>query len=260
LSEIENIYYAVWKRTGGRCVDEFSESQIANLGRLLGRIHETGKKKDASNRLKLTTETMCLKPISYLRENSIIPAALEISYFNHVKTITGIFDDLIQNVPYHRIHGDCHIGNLLFGDNGFFFLDFDDFCSGPAVQDFWMLLVSSGQERIKNLNILLENYRLFSDFEDKWLNLIEPLRALRFVHYAGWISKRWDDPAFKDAFPFFGTHDYWQKEINDLDDQIKIINKTNYVFTDNKIDMKVTEPQEELTNEDFFWDMKKDSK
>ena len=258
LSEIENIYYAVWERTGGRCIDEFSGEQIANLGRLLGRIHETGKTKDAPNRLKLNSETMCLKPLEYLKNYSIIPASLESTYFKLIGTITGIFNELIEGVPYHRIHGDCHIGNLLFGDNGFFFLDFDDFYSGPSVQDFWMLLDNSGNERNKNLNILLENYGLFSEFDNKWLNLIEPLRALRFIHYSGWIAKRWDDPAFKDAFPFFGTHDYWQKEIHDLEEQIKIIGKTNYFLIDNKIEKETSESNDELTNEDFFWDLKKD--
>jgi len=262
LKEIENIHYAVWERTGGRCVDEFSEDQSASLGRLLGRIHSVGKTKDAQARLKLTSENLVLKPLKYLHEKNVIPAKFETEYTKTAEKICAVFDELSQDVPYHRIHGDCHIGNLLFGNSGFFFLDFDDFYSGPAVQDFWMLFSNNDQEGIKNLNILLDNYRLFCDFDEKRLNLIEPLRALRFIHYSGWIAKRWDDPSFKNAFPHFGTPDYWMHALNDLTEQLKIIEKTNYIIQKNQDEVSTVEADPELSNKDFFWDWdeKKDLK
>jgi Ser/Thr protein kinase RdoA (MazF antagonist) len=254
LKEIENIHYAVWKRTGGRCVDEFSENQIANLGRLLGRIHAVGKTKNTKERFSLTSENMGKKPLKFLLDNSIISPRYETEYINSVNQICKIYDELSQNIPTHRIHGDCHIGNLLFGDSGFFFLDFDDFYTGPAIQDFWMLLSNNNLNENNDLNILIENYSLFSNFEEKWLKLIEPLRTLRFIHYAGWIAKRYEDPAFKDAFPHFGTEEYWKEETEDLAEQIKIIEKTNYVIKNNQVEVKINNNETELSNKDFFWD------
>ena len=256
-----NIFFAVWKRTGGRCVDEFSSDQLANLGRLLGRIHLVGRKKDAVSRFKLASENLCTKPLDYMLEHSFIPNRYEKEYINAVKRISVIYDQLSEGVPFHRIHGDCHIGNLLFGDNGFFFLDFDDFYTGPAVQDFWMLLPGHLQDSLagqrihksEELGILLDNYRMFADFDDKWLDLIEPLRAMRYVNYAGWIVRRWEDPSFKNAFPHFGTEAYWEQETRDLQEQLKIIEKEKHVVLLNDSETE-TKEEPELSNADFFWD------
>jgi Ser/Thr protein kinase RdoA (MazF antagonist) len=256
IKQIENIFFSVWERTGGRCMDEFSNDQLAVLGRLLGRIHMTGKKKETGYRLRLTSDNLCKKPLEFLIRNSMIPKNLEKEYVNAVNRISDIFDQRSKDVPYHRIHGDCHIGNLLYGNDGFFFLDFDDFYSGPAIQDFWMLLSGNGINTVDELRILIENYSLFSDFNEKWLDLIEPLRALRFVNYAGWIAKRWEDPAFKNAFPHFGTEFYWQQETKDLEDQLNIIENTKFVLNDDHIE-KTVENEIPLSNKDFFWDWDK---
>jgi len=250
LKEIEGIYYAVWKRTGGRCIDEFLEDHLANLGRLLGRLHTVGKKKEAKERLKLTSENMCRIPLSYLLNNSLIPSSCENDFKKAVEEASNIFDDLAAGVPYHRIHGDCHIGNLLYGDEGFFFLDFDDFYTGPAVQDFWMILSNN----IEGTNIFLKNYRMFSDFENSWLKLMEPLRALRFVHYTGWIARRWEDPAFKNAFPHFGTKEYWQTLTKDLYEQIALSKKVSYIIRADGIHTEVSDDAPPVTNKDIFWD------
>lgn len=254
LKVIEKIYYAVWARTGGRSVDEFDDNQLSNLGRLLGRIHAVGKVKNANNRLKLTADNLGRKPLKYLLDNKILPVSIKKKYADAVDKICTVFDELIIDVPYHRIHGDCHFGNLLFGDTGFFFLDFDDFYTGPAIQDFWMLVSNKTPEDIRKMNILLEGYRTFGNFENRWLKLIEPLRGLRFIHYAAWIAKRWEDPAFKDAFVHFGTKDYWEQETKDLEEQIKIIENTNYIVHNNVVEVAVESNDDELSNKDIFWD------
>ncbi|MFW5808640.1 MAG: phosphotransferase [Spirochaetota bacterium] len=172
--------------------------------------------------------------------------------------VADIYDELSRDVPFLRIHGDCHQGNLLKGDDGFFFLDFDDFLCGPAVQDLWMLLPVTDREGLRQRELLLEGYRLFRDFDPSWLRLIEPLRALRYIHYAGWIACRWEDPAFPKIFPHFGTHEYWENETSDLEKQLTLIKNfeesSAHLMTHDEPDRKDTDDNE-LTNKDFFWNL-----
>jgi Ser/Thr protein kinase RdoA (MazF antagonist) len=125
----------------------------------------------------------------------------------------------------HRIHGDCHLGNLLLNQSGPFFLDFDDMARGPAIQDIWLLVPGRDEDSIRQRQVLLEGYEEMRAFDWSTLRLIEPLRALRFVHYSAWIARRWNDPAFPLAFPQFGSHRYWQEEVQDLEEQLRLIRK-----------------------------------
>ena len=138
---------------------------------------------------------------------------------------------------------------------GRFFLDFDDFLTGPAVQDIWMLLSSRDSDYRNELDQFLQGYREFRDFDNSWLNLIEPLRGLRYIYYAAWIARRWNDPAFPAIFPHFGTGEYWEKETSDLEDQVKIIYSS--ISGNGNVSVKEEKVNEEkpLTNKDFFWDM-----
>ena len=119
-----------------------------------------------------------------------------------------------------RLHGDCHLGNVLDGAAGLFFVDFDDMVVGPAVQDLWLLLPGRDAAAQRALGVLLAAYETMRPFDRAQLRLIEPLRALRFVHFAAWIGKRWQDPAFPRAFPQFGSPKYWQEQVADLNDQL----------------------------------------
>lgn len=256
IHEIEGIYYAIWPRTGGRAADELSDDQLQTLGRLLARIHNNGAAKAAAYRIELTGETYGLRPLSFLVENDFLPAHCKSRYINAVYEIVEIYETLRKNVPFHRIHGDCHLGNLLNGSNGWFFLDFDDFLTGPAVQDVWMLVPARDSEGLRQREVFLEAYRLFRDFDSSWLRLIEPLRALRFIHYAAWVARRWNDPAFPNAFPHFGTVQYWENETADLEDQLEIIHGIPEDLPENiRRAEKPAEEEKELTNKDFFWDL-----
>ncbi len=255
IHEIEGIYYAVWPRTGGRAADEFSDGQLQTLGRLLARIHNMGSVKDAPYRIELSGEKYGLQPLSFLEENNFLPAHCKDRYANAVKEIVEIYETLRQDVPFHRIHGDCHLGNLLYGNEGWFFLDFDDFLTGPAVQDVWMLVPARDEEGLRQRDVFLEAYRLFRGFDSSWLRLIEPLRALRFIRYAAWIAKRWDDPAFPAAFPHFGTVSYWEDETADLEDQLEYFYSSNNDLPENIMRPEENnEEEKELTNKDLFWD------
>src|SRR5262249_32857633 len=113
-----------------------------------------------------------------------------------------------------RIHGDCHLGNLLAGSHGYFFLDFDDFCHGPAAAGLWVLAPGGGGEAGR-----VAGAKQMRDFDRQSLRLVEPLRALRILRYAAWIAQRWRDPAFQRAFPDWDENKSWQRELGELEAQ-----------------------------------------
>ncbi|TGM07237.1 serine/threonine protein kinase [Leptospira barantonii] len=250
----DEIHYSFWPRVGGRSPDELSPENLKILGRLLARIHNVGKAKNFDHRITLDSKTYGTDPLEILLQGEWIPSSCRNQYLETANAILDLFREKIESVPLHRIHGDCHKGNLLFGKEGWFFVDFDDCLKGPAVQDFWMLL-SRGKEGLEEREHLLSGYREFRDFEDRWFDLIEILRAMRFVHYSAWISTRFQtDPSFPTAFPHFAGNEYWEKETLELKEQFKLIldslgGKNFFSVTDSK------PPEEELTNKDFFWDL-----
>jgi Ser/Thr protein kinase RdoA (MazF antagonist) len=221
LHEVEGILYAVWARVGGRAPHELSDEQAEILGRLLARMHNVGAARPAVHRRRLNAEVFIHQPLEGL-EKKVAPSWLR-RYRAAALEIASIYEARSRGVPVHRIHGDCHPGNLLEGREGFFFLDFDDFLTGPAVQDVWMLVPSRDEEGSRQRDVLIEAYRQFRPFDRRWLSLVEPLRAMRFIHYAAWIARRWHDPAFPLAFPHFGTEHYWERETGDLEQQLAIM-------------------------------------
>ncbi len=254
LREAEGIHFAIWPRTGGRCPDELADGQIEILGRLLARIHNVGAARDARHRTRLDARACALAPLAFLEQNAFLPPECARRYRSCVERVAGIYAERSGGVPLHRIHGDCHLGNILFGDAGWFFLDFDDMVVGPAVADVWMLLPGRDAEGVRQRALLIEAYRQFRDFDAAWLRLVEPLRAFRFIFYAAWIARRWQDPAFPAAFPHFGTADYWENETRDLEEHVERIASgrdevpPGPVHDDAGLEI-------ELSNKDFFWDL-----
>lgn len=131
--------------------------------------------------------------------------------------------DRIGNLRLRRLHGDCHPGNILWTPEGPHFVDLDDACMGPAIQDIWMLLSGDPRERQTQLNALLDGYESMAEFDWRELKLIEPLRTLRIIHHSAWLARRWHDPAFPAAFPWFGSGMYWQEQIDLLRQQIELM-------------------------------------
>jgi Ser/Thr protein kinase RdoA (MazF antagonist) len=255
LHEIEGIHYAVWPRTGGRSPDELGDEQLALLGRLLARIHNVGASRRALHRPRLDAPTSALAPLRFLEGQGFLPPGCRRRYRAAVEQVAELYEAWSRDVPLHRIHGDCHRGNLLHGDAGWFFLDFDDFVTGPAVHDVWMLVPGRDAEGVRQRETLIEGYRQFRDFDAAWLRLVEPLRAFRFVFYAAWIAKRWRDPAFPSAFPHFGTAEYWENETRDLEEHVERLLRggPDVPETLRRADPAADGP--ELTNKDFFWDL-----
>ena len=220
LGEVQGIYYALFRRVGGRAPEELSDEQIGILGRLLARIHNVGARSEEPNRIRLTTESYGTDNLEYLLENDALDPQVREGYAATVRALVERIEPLFQGVPVHRIHGDCHLNNLLWAPDGPTFLDFDDMLVGPAVQDIWLLVAASDQEGKRQRDLLVKAYKDMRDFDPSWMRLVEPLRALRYIHYATWIARRFDDPAFKRTFQHFGTLQYWQREMQDLREQI----------------------------------------
>lgn len=219
LHEVEGIFYAVWPRTGGRSPDELNDEQIRRLGRLIARIHNIGALKTPAHRKTLTAESYAYAPLEIIESKGFLPPHWAPRYRAAVEQIARAYEERLQGVPEHRIHGDCHMGNLLEGRDGFFFLDFDDFLTGPAAQDVWLLVGGRDDEGKQKREMFVEAYNQFREFDPRWLDLVEPLRGLRYIHYAAWVAKRWNDPAFPAAFPHFESEQHWVKETIDLEEQ-----------------------------------------
>lgn len=251
IRETLGMYYALWPAQRGRLVEELDEVSLPILGRLVARIHNIGASVGAKNRLELTVRNFGEDPLRFLLEKEFLPRPLRKRYEDAARKVFLSFSENSRDVPFHRIHGDCHKGNLIRTEEGFCFIDFDDFVTGPAVQDFWMLLPFGDSRADYERELFLAGYREFREFSDRWFSLVEPLRGLRFIHYSAWIAKRWEDPSFPNAFPHFGTEEYWERETTDLERLAFGL----YVEETNVQERNSASESEELTNKDFFWDL-----
>jgi len=218
VGERGGILFGVWPRTGGREPEELTDEQLAMLGRLLARIHGVGAGRHPADRPTLDAGTALLDPLDELLHRGLLPAHCEDRYERAVETLADVYDAHGDGVPLLRIHGDCHLGNLLHGRDGWCFLDFDDFVVGPAVHDLWVLAPGRDAEGRRQREALLTGYRQFRDFEPRWLALVEPLRAARFLKLSTWIARRWDEAQFRSTFPHFGTDRYWEDETRELEE------------------------------------------
>lgn len=223
LHEYEGFRYAVYPRAGGRWPELGTRDDRQWMGRFLARIHNVGRTRRFLHRPRLAWETLGVDTVDYLLGHGWIPPHIEAAY----ESVANDALDLVaqrfdEAAPYRelRLHGDCHPGNVLWTDDGPHFVDLDDCMCGPAVQDLWMLLSGKPEEMRVQLDDLLQGYEEFADFDRHELTLIEPLRTLRIMHYAGWLARRWDDPAFPRAFPWFEEPKYWEQHVLNLREQI----------------------------------------
>ncbi len=213
------IYCTVFPKQGGRPPEELSEEHARWLGRLIARMHSVGTRREANCRLALTPEVYGTQNLEFILNQDLLPPGVKNHYVDIVQEIIALATPLFEKAPLQRIHGDCHPGNILWGSDGPFFLDFDDMVRGPAVQDIWLVNPGRDEESLRTRNAMLDGYEEMRPFPWHTLNLIEPLRALRFIHFSAWIGKRWSDPFFPKYFPQYGTQDYWMGQIGDLTDQ-----------------------------------------
>ena len=220
--------FAVFPQIAGRAPDLDDFDSLLTMGRFIGRVHLVGAKTPFLTRDKLSIDSMASLSRQFLLENDFIPRELVPAYetlsADLIERITSIFSDL-PATNYFRIHGDCHLGNVLWHDGVPHFVDFDDAIMGPAIQDLWMLLSGDRNQKQAQLMELLEGYNEFFDFAPHELMLIESLRTLRIVRYSAWVARRWEDPAFPKCFPWFNTPRYWAEHILELREQLAALDE-----------------------------------
>ena len=229
LHHYEGFRVALFPRRGGRAPELDDPAVLGWLGRFLGRIHAIGANKPFAHRPDLTIRSFGEEPRDELLASPFLPPELR-------ETWRSVVDQALDGVrrcferagaqPMIRLHGDVHGGNVLWTDAGPHFVDFDDARNGPAVQDRWMLLSGDAPAMARQLDHVLEGYEQFADFDPASLHLVEALRTLRLIHYAGWIARRWDDPAFPAAFSWFDTPRYWQDMILSLREQVALMDES----------------------------------
>ncbi|WP_017443874.1 serine/threonine protein kinase [Gayadomonas joobiniege] len=221
LFEHQGYRFTLFPSVGGRSFENDNLDQLEWMGRFIGRLHLTAKKQNFVERPAIGPATYLDAARDAIIQSEMLPDNLTTAFF-------AILDPLIkqtksvwhaQSFNSQRLHGDCHAGNILWRD-GPFFVDLDDARSGPAIQDIWMMLSGSRDNQMLQLDTMLEGYQEFSELDAKELKLIEPLRAMRMVHYMGWIAKRWQDPAFQHSFSWFAEQKYWEGQILAFKEQL----------------------------------------
>ncbi|HST01498.1 MAG TPA: serine/threonine protein kinase, partial [Usitatibacter sp.] len=229
LHGFDGFRFAVYPRRGGRAPELDDENVLEWLGRFIGRIHAIGAAKPFAQRPRLDIESFGDEPREYVLASGLIPQELVAPWTQASKLalegVRGAFERA-GDVRWIRCHGDCHPSNVLWmpdsaaGPGGPHFVDLDDSRMAPAVQDLWMLISGDRESMGRQLAILLAGYEDFAEFDDRELVLVEALRTLRLLHYCAWLARRWDDPAFPIAFPWFNTQRYWQDRVLELREQV----------------------------------------
>jgi Ser/Thr protein kinase RdoA (MazF antagonist) len=228
LHQFGGFRFAVYPRRGGRTPELEDPDTLEWMGRFIGRIHAVGAIKRFTERPALDRASFGREPRDWLIAHDFIPGDLIEPWKSAIDLALAAVDRTYERageIRALRLHGDCHAGNVLWTDDGPHFVDFDDCRTGPAIQDLWMLLSGDRASMSRQLADVLAGYDDFHEFDRRELPLLEGLRTLRLIHYSAWLARRWDDPAFPAAFPWFNTQRYWQDRILELREQIALMDE-----------------------------------
>lgn len=222
LHYFEGYRFSVFPSVGGRAVEPGDMNELERIGRQIGRLHAVARQGEFKHRGTINADYFVTQSLQTLRQTELIPDGLQNAFWaiaeplaeQLLKTDLAAFDQ-------QRLHGDCHLGNMLLRDEELTFVDFDDALTGPAVQDLWMMLAGDDrQERWMQLDALVSGYEEFCDFDARETALIEPLRGFRIIHYMAWLARRWQDTAFQRAFPWFAEQRYWEQQVLAMKEQL----------------------------------------
>ncbi len=216
--------FVLFPKRGGRQLDEISGAEWTHLGRLIARLHAIGSVHAPRDRVRLDPTVVTREHLRYILNSGTMDRGMSDRYFDLVETLVADIAPLFDDVEMFRIHGDCHRGNILHRPGeGYHLLDFDDMCTGPAIQDLWLLLPDRLSRAREEVELLLEGYETFLSFPRETLRLIEPLRAMRFIHYTAWCARQKADGGFARLAPDWGKPAFWRQEIAELERQIQEI-------------------------------------
>ncbi len=220
LHVLGDTRFAAFPKRGGRPLDEPDAATWVRLGRLIARMHAVGARHAPRARVVIHPEHATREHLAYILDSGALPGGAGAAYERAVTGLIDLVAPAFEEAPLLRVHGDCHRANLLHRPGeGFHLLDFDDMGTGPAVQDLWMLLPDRLRRARPEMDRLLEGYETFAEFPYATLRLIEPLRAMRFIHYTAWCARQKADGGFARLAPGWGTDTYWRQEIADLERQ-----------------------------------------
>ncbi|MFT5236148.1 MAG: Ser/Thr protein kinase RdoA (MazF antagonist) [Shewanella sp.] len=227
LHEYKGFRFALFPSIGGRSFEVDNLEQLEATGRFIGRIHQFSQQGKFKHRDLVNPQVLGDQSLLWLKESGHVPSSLVLPYFTIVEQVLDKAKEIWsrQNPKQIRLHGDLHPGNILWTPDGPGFVDLDDARTGPAIQDLWMMITGDREQKQLQLEILLEAYEEFCDFDTKELTLIEPLRAMRMLHYNAWLSRRWEDPAFPMNFPWYGEERYWEQQILSFKEQLAVLNE-----------------------------------
>ena len=213
-------------RCAGREPELEDPAALRQLGRFIGRLHAVGRRQPFAHRHHLNAHADGRRAMKLLIDGGFVPdterPAWQQACDRALLAVEAAFDAAAP-LSTLRLHGDCHLGNVLWRDGAPHVVDLDDAMQGPAVQDLWMLVSGDHTTMAQQLRTLLEGYEQFSDFDDRERVLIEPLRTLRMVRHSAWLAERWSDPTFPRNFPFFGTAAYWSQQTAQLREQLELM-------------------------------------
>ncbi|HVJ65874.1 MAG TPA: serine/threonine protein kinase [Bdellovibrionota bacterium] len=219
----QDLWYCVYEKHRGRMLGEVPGSAYRSLGTWIARLHNVGSSGVFRERPSLSLETYGRAGLDTVLSSPLFPSEMRPTYEPLVRELLATIEARFAGVPVHRIHGDCHLGNILWNDFEPLFVDFDDSLRGPAVQDLWLLLPGRDEHAVNMLREVAAGYASLRDWQPSWSRLIEPLRALRLIHFQAWVLRRWEDPAFPRAFPQMLTPVHWREHYTDLQEILLMI-------------------------------------
>lgn len=231
LFEFGQSWFTLYPSVGGRQFEIDNAEQLEWMGRYIARIHQTGKSRKFVHRPAMSIDEYVTQPIEVLKQTEFVPDYMKTSFFTVLEQVANTIQFNPSAEDMQCLHGDCHIGNILWTPNGPMFVDLDDSRTGPVLQDIWMMLSGDRVEQLSQLDALLKGYEEFGRISEHQFAWVEPLRAMRMIHYMGWLARRWEDSAFPRNFSWFTSDKYWEQQTLALKEQLAALHEPSLLST-----------------------------